>query len=835
MNLIKSIFKDIKYYKGQSILFCLCIIFSIGIFISVDSLRDNVETYITNDEKILAGGDILIESNIEFSQNLSNAINQIETNYNVTTTYIKDFVSIAYSPKNEKTQLSQIKIIDKNYPLYGSVRLKSNKSFSLSNSEIIAEETLVKNLNITIGDIVTIGKHNFTLIDIIETLPDNPLTLFSLGPTILIPQINENQTELLGSRSRIEYTKKIKTYNENDAIQISEILKESAKEKEDIDLYNETNSTLQSFLTNFLFFIKLISVFIIFIAGMGLTSILSSYLNSMEKTIGIKKVLGTKNKSQIFYSLLTVIILALISFFISLIFSSIFIAFLPQVLSNIIPEGLKTTLSIPAILKGLALAITVPILFTLLPIQTLSKIKPYQIFRKETTNSKNIKIIILYTTITFAFFSLLIYLELEDLKTGLLIMVGFALFISLLLLATYLLLIILKSIQKKIKSISIKLAIKGLFRIGNKTLLTITAISISLTLIFTLSFVETNLQEQFITTFPENAPNLFIIDIPQNEKENFTNYLSDYNITIYPIIRGPAIYVNEKPINELSEELGEGEPVTRDFSLTYTDLLPSEKIIKSIEKDKMFATNWNKNTVQVSALKDIADRMKLELGDEITFLIQGVEIEAEVVSIRERIEQQIGAFFYFTFEEETLKNAPQTLFSTLNVNENQSQLLQSQLAKDFPTITVIDAQKTAKTVGDILAELSSITTFFTVFSLLGGILILISSILATSQERLKESIYYKLVGANKNFIIKILISEFAIIAIIASILSLTVSLAISYLVTTFLLDINFTFLVKTGLVYIAITIITIILIGIISIISILNKKPIEYIRENNIE
>jgi putative ABC transport system permease protein len=808
-----------------------------GIFISVDSLRDNIEEYIANDEKLLAGGDIIVESNALFKENLSKNIGFINENYNVTFTNIKDFASIAYSVDTELTQLSQVKIVDDNYPLYGNIELSSGNDYKLLDSQIIAEKALVNNLNISVGDVVTIGNHNFTLVDTIESLPDSPVTLFSIGPTILMPEVNENQTGLLGSRSRIEYITKIKTQNNDDAVLISDILKDSADDKEDVDLYNESNSTLQSFLENFLFFIKLISVFIIFIAGMGLTSILTSYLNAMEKTIGIKKVLGSKNNSLVIYSLSTVMILSLISFSISLFFSAVFVEMLPKVLSSIVPEDLDATLSFSAVLKGLALSIIVPVLFTIFPIQSLSKVKPTQIFRKEKIENRNLGLVAIYSLLTFLFFSFLIYLELENLRVGLVIMLGFTGFILFLLGASWVVLKVIKILEKKLKSVSIKLAIKGLFRIGNKTLLTITAISISLTLIFTLSFVETNLQEQFVTSFPPDAPNLFIIDIPLNLKDNFSSYMSEYNISIYPIIRGPAIRVNDMSISELSEEIGEGEPVTRDFSLTYSnEVLPSERVVDSINGREMFADDWSLGTVvQVSILKDIADRMRLGLGDRVVFLVQGIEIEAEVVSIRERVEQQIGAFFYFTFEEEVLKDAPQTLFSTLNVNENESLKLQSSIARDFPTITVIDAQRAAKTVGDILSELSNITTFFTAFSLLGGILILVSSILATSQERLKESIYYKLVGGNKRFILKILVSEFAIIAVVSSFLSLVVSLVISWLVSSFLLDISFTFLVKTGLMYILITIVVIILIGVLSILSILKKKPIEYIRENNVE
>ncbi len=834
-KIFKQILKELFFYRGQAILFCLCLLFSLGIFISVDSLRDSTENYINQDSKTLVGGDIIIETNREFSQNLTLKLEEIQNKYNITTSNRLEFTSIAYSNKTNLSQLTQVKVVESKHPLYGRVELLSGDKYKLKPYHVIVEENLLAQLNLLVGDKIQLGKVEFEIQDVLISEPDSPLNLFSLGPKVLLPMENINETQLVSERSRIEYSTTIKTQSEDESIEIYDQLKLVAQDREDVDLYYQDGSTLQNFITNFLFFIKLISIFIIFITGVGLTSTLSSYLSSLKQTIGIKKVLGVKDNSLVKFYLQTVLILAMVSFILSLLFAEIFILVFPYVLKSILPQGIIVTLTIPAIIKGLILSIGVSVIFTLYPISKLKHISPIDIFRKNDSKKQSFIEMIPYYSIVLIFFAIFIFIELEEIRNGIYILLG----IIILLIVTFIfvsgILYILKKIGFYSKIYSLKLAIKGLFRIGNKTLLIITSLSISLTLIFSLTFIETNLQNQFIRSFPQDAPNVFIIDIPGNQKQEFKDFLESksYDSTIYPIIRAPVILINGEDTQTIQDSLPQGDRITRQFSITYGDeVLESENLI---EGDTIFVENWNKNVVQVSTMDEIAERMGVGIGDRLVFLVQGIEIEAEIVSIRTRIEQGIGAFFYFTFQEETLENAPQTLFATLRVNSSEIIPLQTQIAREFPSVTTINGETTAKTVGEIIGQLSSITSFFTVFSLIGGILILISSILATHEERLKESIYYKLVGGNTSFIRKIFIVEYVLLAFISSIFALIFAMSISFLVSKYLLDISFSFLIIEGFLYIGIIIITILIIGYLSILPILKKKPLEYIRENNIE
>ncbi|MCA9497001.1 MAG: hypothetical protein KC589_08710, partial [Nanoarchaeota archaeon] len=429
-------------------------------------------------------------------------------------------------------------------------------------------------------------------------------------------------------------------------------------------------------------------------------------------------------------------------------------------------------------------------------------------------------------------------IEIEDFFISFWLVVGsIGLFLILYVLSLFILKFV-KKVKVKISKLELRQALNGLFRIGNKTILVISSITLSLTILFTISFVQLNLENQFVKSFPENAPNFFVLDVP---KENLTQIekIIGEEVVFYPVVRGSILKINDIDVKKVEENKGRtSDSLLRPFSLTYGNLLETEEIVETTNPGEIFENEWNyeeSDVVQMSILDDVAKIMDVKIGDRVVFLIQGIEIESQIVSIRTRTQEGINAFFYFTFEEEVLKDAPQTVFTITKVDSEKIPLIQNDIVKAFPSVTVINGESTAKTVGEIIGQLSKVVSFFTFFSLGAGILILLSSIVSTNIQRTQEAIFYKLVGANRSFITKVFIFEYLFIGILSSIIALLLSSLATYSICKFFLEIDFIFLSYQALIYSISTVIIIVVIGYLSSINVIRKKPIEYIRENKLE
>ena len=74
----------------------------------------------------------------------------------------------------------------------------------------------------------------------------------------------------------------------------------------------------------------------------------------------------------------------------------------------------------------------------------------------------------------------------------------------------------------------------------------------------------------------------------------------------------------------------------------------------------------------------------MDFGDRLRFKIQGIPLEAEVVSLRTRTRESMQPFFYFVFPEAVLREAPQTIFTALRVPPGDIAALQKSRAT--PTV-----------------------------------------------------------------------------------------------------------------------------------------------------
>jgi len=222
---------------------------------------------------------------------------------------------------------------------------------------------------------------------------------------------------------------------------------------------------------------------------------------------------------------------------------------------------------------------------------------------------------------------------------------------------------------------------------------------------------------------------------------------------------------------------------------------------------------------------------KMDVGDTIRFNIQGVPLTARVSSIRTRTTDTLKPFFYFVFEDKTLHSAPQTIFTALRVPSDRVGPLQSRIVKTFPNISVIDLSATIQVFARIMRQLSLIVRGFSILSMAAGILILTSAVFATRAERTTESVYYKILGAQRFFVAKVFVLEILVAGLLSVMLALVISQTGSFLICRYYLDITYhPFLGSCGLM-VAAALVLIIAVGLIPARSILAKRPIVYLRE----
>ena len=818
---------EIERSSRQVGVFCLCVALSLASLTVFSGFSKSVSRILSMNAKKLQAADIIVHSHEKLSTELENAISALVWQKKIERCRYWEFYSMVRTMDDRASALCQLKVVEKGYPFYGKIVLKSGRPFDdvLTRGQIIVEQSLLDRLGVGIGDSLKIGYTTLTIRDVVVSEPDRPANVFSFGPRVFVSSRDLDALNLIRTGSRITYVTLIKVADGRQINVIARRLRQAANpDQEHVDTYWTARTRVKRFLDNFVFFLKLVGILILIVAGIGIQNTLTAIFDEKQRTIAIMKTIGATYRQITRHFMPVVILPALVGTVLGLTAGIIFQQGLARLLSAFFPPDMPFTVAWNGIFESMALGVAVVALFTFVPLYRLREIRPVAIFRKETPVAHKRWPMAVPAMGFVIFFFGLVFRRMADFRFGFYFVAGLGTLILVTWIFTRILLWTLERLH--IREMVVRQAIKGLFRKGGATRSVIVTLTVSLSVILAIFLLERNLDSTYVKSFPADAPNLFIIDIQPSQKAAFAKFIAR-PLTFYPIVRARVTAINGKPIDRRAERAKHRDNLARTFNLTYRNhLLKDEKIIQG---SGLFRDDWT--GPQVSVLDTVVEMHKMGVGDFIQFDIQGVPLKARISSIRTRTTDTLGPYFYFVFQEKTLKSAPQTIFTALRVEKQKIGILQSHIVKRFPNVSIIDLSETLHIFARMTAQLSKIIQGFGILSIAGGILILISGVFATRAERITESVYYKILGAGKAFIRKVFSIEIFIVGLISGMLALVMSQTGVFLICRFSLDIAYhPFLLSCSLI-VGGAILLILGVGIVSTGPILEKKPVIYLRE----
>jgi putative ABC transport system permease protein len=158
--------------------------------------------------------------------------------------------------------------------------------------------------------------------------------------------------------------------------------------------------------------------------------------------------------------------------------------------------------------------------------------------------------------------------------------------------------------------------------------------------------------------------------------------------------------------------------------------------------------------------------------------------------------------------------------------------LQSDIVAQFPNVSVIDVTQTLTAFSKVIRQLSTIARFFTGFSLAAGICILISSMVATRAARIREAVYFKILGATRRFVRHVFALESVLMSGISALLALLLSHLGSWIITHYVLDIDYRPFIGISVLLLAMTVALVTAVGHFASRSISQHKPAFFLREH---
>lgn len=830
---VRFILRQTHSSGKQALVLVLCVALSLLTLVSLGGFSRSVRSSMLQDARHLHAADIIIHSHYPLSAGLEAATKQYEQEGLTVGALVHEFYSMVTNPLLETSLLSHLKVVEEGYPFYGRVELGSGRELAavLAAGTCIVEQRLLDRLGTAIGDTIQVGNAGLRVVDTVIAEPDRPVSFFSFGPRVFISATDLLQLDLVKKGSRIHYNYLIRVFDPARVVHIADGLAAAAViGQERVNTFQNAESGVKRFFVNFLFFLNLIGIFTLLLAGIGIQTALHALLRDSEYTIGILKAVGATNRFICLQFITMIILLGACGTFLGLLLSVPLQLYFPALFAGILPAGVDLAISWGTVFEGLVLGSVVVGIFSFIPLCRLKNLRPAAVFRKESGPAVGGFQHFAAVAVITCFFTGLTVWQLEDVRTGIFFVFGLFVLLGLNGLFTHIMLFAMR--KRPPRSLLLRQAFKGLFRPKNATRAIVITLSSSLAVIFSLYLIEKNLLATFINSYPPDLPNAYFLDIQTSQRQDFAA-MAGTELQFYPIVRARLAAINGKPIDRDAEKKRRRDNLSREFNLTYrTFLLDDEELLEggSLFGGRTYQLE-KEGEVPVSVLDTVADIGRIRMGDLLEFTIQGFPVRARVTSLRTRTQSKVRPFFYFVFPEKVLQEVPQTLFSAARLEPGRLLELQYRLAAELPNISVIDIGQTITVLARIMHKLSVIIRFFSAFSIFAGLLIIISSTFATRLARIREAVYYKVIGARPRFILQVFVLENLALALMCVLLAGGIGQAGSWLICSRILNIFYNPWPGSTLIMAVLTALLVVIAGTVATRSILQQKPADFLRD----
>ncbi len=835
--LLTMAWRDGKASKRKLLLFMASIVLGIAAVVSIQSFGENLQDNIALQSKSLMGADYTIDMNHPPSERVT----EIMDSLGIDSREIS-FASMAAFPNKTGTKFVSVRGIDKGFPFYGELETtpKSAASDYQNQNGALVDATVMLQLDIAVGDSIKIGDIIFPILGELKQAPGSSSLFGAIAPPVIIPYKFIEQTGLIQTGSRINYDYYFVADKKTNLKLLDEKIAHQLKQEDaDLDTHLSTSERLGKRYENFGKFLNLVAFIALLLGCVGIASAINIYIKEKLKSVAVLKCLGASRKQSFLIFLIQVAFIGFLSGILGSILGVILQYAFPIILEGLLPVEIALSISPRVILAGIVLGILMSVLFALYPLVGTLYVSPLQVLRvQENTSSKSrkallgISILIILFLFLFSFWLLRNWQYALSFITG--VLVTFAILAGI---AKVFMNLIRKFFPESWSFVS-RQSLRNLFRPQNQTLILILAIGIGTFLISTLYFSKDLLLAQATLDNNNTSANMILLDVQTGQTKNVSKTIASQDLPVIediPIVTMRVQNIKGRSVNEIREDSTStinGWILSHEFRVTYRDSLIASE---SIENGEWIAEVENPEMIPISVSTNFAEDAQVEVGDQVTFNVQGVLMKTKIASTRLVDWGRMQTNFSIVFPKGVLEQAPQFHVITTKVPDAQkSAEIQQLLVKNYPNISILDLRQVLSIIEGLLDKISWIINFMAFFSILTGIIVLLGAVRTSKYQRIKESVLLRTIGAKSNQILKIAALEYIYLGVLGSLSGILLSLISSLLLAWLAFETTFIpSWIPFGILFPGITLLVLI-IGLANSRSVIKNPPLQVLRRESI-
>lgn len=723
-----------KYPFFFLLLFFTLLLGTLGL-VGISIVSSQVQEKLESNANELLTSDIAVSARRDLFPIENEALTKVFSNYPHKKYKIIDIYSMVTHKEKGASRLAEVRATQPGFPFYGAITVKDG---TFSSDELFISRDLAEIWQVRPGEELQVGTVTMKISGIVIQDTSTGLRGFSLAPRIYFPLSRLAETGLLkpGATGSFANHFKLDEFSPDKIKDIKTSIYQSIKDTAvkitlPQDSSEQTGRVINT-LTNFMALSALIGQILSLV---GVFYLYQSHLLARLKDLCLLNLHGL-NKNNIILGIISqfsfVFILVIITEMILIV--PLYKVLHPVLTNNLglelAPEvNILNALTDVPFLFALSLFILVPLLLGLMRTEMGQQLKAQKLAMGRFRFFDFVPFIVMLWLFSC-------YLS-HSFKTG-------NIFFGSLLLVFLVSTLMVKCGQWIIKKIigsrglllptlENGIALRGLSRSGHKLTLSFLSLAMGATLISLILQLDKMILREFSVN--SEKPSLFIFDVQEEQMEPLVDLAKQNNSPlafVTPMIRARLEKVNDKKFIRdkkaydfrTREEDEDARFRNNSLNLTYRDYMTdAERIVEGEPFPPGGAPDDRLPFISIE--KRWSQRMNVDLGDKLTFDIQGVEFEGVVRNIKEVKWTSFYPNFFVTVEPGIIDAAPKTFLAILPTSPKDLKLaFQRKAVEMFPNISFIDVGELVSKLGGLFEKSRQAIELISWLSLTVGLVIL---------------------------------------------------------------------------------------------------------------
>ncbi|CAD5108758.1 ABC transporter permease [Zestomonas carbonaria] len=686
-------------------------------------------------------------------------------------------------------QLASVKAADSAYPLRGQLK-SADAPYQPETTgggprpgEAWAEARLFAALDLKPGDSIDVGNKSLRLTRVLTYEPDRGGDFYSLNPHVLMHFDDLEATGIVQPGSRVRYRELWR--GDQDALTAyRQAIEAGLAPNQRIEDARHGNRQVGGALGRAERYLNLASLAAVLLAGVAVALSAARFASRRFDASALLRCLGLSRRETLGLFTLQLAMLGGLACLAGALLGWFGQYGLFYLLRDLLPPEVPAGGPTPA-LAGIATGLVALAGFALPPLASLGRVPPLRVLRSDLLPTPP-SVWLVYGAAVLALGLIMWRLSL-DLRLTLSLLGGGL--IAALLLGS-LLLLGLRGLRRLLARAALpwRLGLGQLLRHPLAAAGQALAFGLILLAMALITLLRGELLDTWQAQLPPDAPNHFALNVLPADHDAFSARLAKLSPNaspLYPVVPGRLVAINGEPVRQVvskDSQDSEGRRATRrDLSLTWSAELPSG--------NRLAAGQWWNGVPAgelpgVSVESDLAASLGLQLGDQLSFNVGGIERDARITSLREVKWDNFQPNFYMVFEPGTLRDLPVTYLASFYLPANQERQL-VELSRAFPAVTLLQVDALLAQLRSILAQVTLAVEYVLLFVLAAGLAVLFAGLQATLDERIRQGALLRALGARRELLVQARRAEFALLGACSGLLAALGCELVSFLLYRF--------------------------------------------------